>query len=101
MSRMALLMCLVGLMVLPLAHVTLQAQTAQQGVQGNQEHTPYYDPRYIRENSDEKNTPGQAIQNQDRELPRTTGQQYLLAAIGVLSIAGGLGLRLAIYSSRG
>ena len=97
MFRIGLLVCLVGLMVLPLVPLTLQAQTTQPGVQGNQEQTPYYDPRYIRENVTETNPPSSPLQ----ELPRTAGLESLLAAIGVLSIAGGFGLRLATCSSRG
>ena len=113
MSRIFLFVCLVALIVLAGSYRTLRAQAQQPGIQGNQEHTPYYDPRYtsgnVSQNNQRNARPEPALhsnenkpltQNQSRELPRTAGQEPLLAVIGILSIIASAGLRLATYSSR-
>ncbi len=52
MSRLFLIACTIALITIPISSATLQAaQTHEAGIQGNQEHTPYYDPRYTPENS--------------------------------------------------
>jgi hypothetical protein len=114
MSRILLFVCLVVFIVLPVSHLRLQAQTLQPGIQGNQEHTPYYDPRYTLGNEIQKNqsstrsesasevSQSQALtpnQNSIRELPRTAGTEPLLCIIGILSLVASVGLRFARSSS--
>jgi hypothetical protein len=114
MSRILLFVCLVVFMVVPVSHLRLQAQTSQPGIQGNQEHPPYYDPRYTPGNEIHKNQPNtrseaasevsqdQALtpkQNPVSELPKTAGNGPMLCVIGILSLVGSAGLRLATSSS--
>ena len=114
MSRIFLFICFVALIILPVSYGTLQAQTQRPGIQGNPEPTPYYDPRYTSGNVSQNNPRNvraesalhanedpTLTQNQNRELPKTAGQESFLAVIGILSIVGSASLRMATYSSRG
>jgi hypothetical protein len=114
MSRILLFVCLVVFIVMPISHLRLQAQTPQPGIQGNQGHTPYYDPRYTPGNEIQKNEPNtrseatsevsqdQSLtlnQNPISELPKTAGNGPLLCVIGILSLVLSAGLRLTTSSS--
>ena len=110
MPRILLFVCLVVFMVRPVSHLTLQAQTPQPGIQGNQEHTSYYDPRYTPGNEIRKSQPNTRSEDASeaasevseypiRELPKTAGNELLLCAIGILSLVASAGLRLAASPS--
>src|SRR5438046_9106546 len=100
MFRIFLFACLVVFMVAPLSHAGARVQTPQPGIQGNQEHTPYYDPRYTPDNLSQNNQrtvqqqPAlQADPHQNLELPKTAGEEPFLALIGFLSLVSSAGLR--------
>jgi hypothetical protein len=59
MSRIFLFVCLVLLTLVPPAGVAAQQDPGQSGVQGIPDHEPYYDPRYIPQDSNSAAEPAE------------------------------------------
>lgn len=59
MSRLFLSVCIVLLTLVPLTRGAAQQDPREPGIQGIQDHEPYYDPRYIPQDSNSAPEPAE------------------------------------------